>query len=62
MTLMNSSVDDEVQIASQGETMKSFAAVQAMQKETNINILKGAALSKLLSKLIVIAFKAQTII
>ena len=51
MTLMNSSVDDEVQIASQGETMRSFAAVQAMQKETNINILKGAALSKLLSKL-----------
>lgn len=46
MTLINSSVDD-VQIASQGETMRSFAAVQAMQKETNINILKGAALSKL---------------
>lgn len=60
MTLMNSSVDDEVQIASQGETMRSFAAVQAMQKETNINILKDAALSKLLSKLIVVAFKAQT--
>ena len=60
MTLMNSSVDDEVQIASKGETMRSFAAVQAMQKETNINILKDAALSKLLSKLIVVAFKAQT--
>lgn len=60
MTLMNSSVDDEVQIASQGEMVRSFAAVQAMQKETNINILKDAALSKLLSKLIVVAFKAQT--
>ena len=60
MTLMNSSVDDEVQIAPQGQTMRSFAVVQAMQKETNINILKGAALSKCLSKLVVVAFKAQT--
>lgn len=59
MTLMNFSVDDEVQIASQGKTMKSFAAVQAMQKETNINILKGATLSKLLSKLVVVAFSTQ---
>lgn len=40
MTLMNSSVGDEVQITSQGKMIKSFAAVQARQKETNINIFK----------------------
>lgn len=60
MTLMNSSVGDEVQITSQGKMIKSFAAVQARQKKTNINILKSAALSKLLSKLVVVASKAQT--
>lgn len=59
MTLMNSSVGDEVQITSQGKMIKSFAAVQARQKETNINILKSAALSKLLSKFVVVASKAQ---
>lgn len=37
MTLMNSSVGDEVQITSQGKMIKSFTAVQARQKETNIN-------------------------